>query len=151
MRNPFLIIIILFSALNSYGQNSGIHYIKFLHVGEKILPVHTLNISYQDGEVPKDKDEILLDTMAVRSIMTNEESFKNMLNYINKTTFQLGRSPGILSFGTFKIIVDGKYYYLPGLSCTAYFKNLVSVLKKKKSDPKAIQGIVDNYPCVFNP
>jgi len=57
----------------------------------------------------------------------------------------------MLSFGTFKIIIDGKYYYLPGLSCTAYFKNMVIDLKKRKGDQQVIQAIIDNYPWIFNP
>jgi hypothetical protein len=151
MRKPLLLITILFSALISYGQNTGLHYIKFWHVGEKIMSVHTLNISFQDGDIPKDSDQILLDTLNNRYIVTDKETYSIISKYLNKTNIQLARDPGILSFGTFKIIEDGNYYYLPGLSCTSYFKNLVQYLKKKKRDPQVTQAIIENYPWIFNP
>lgn len=144
-------IIILFLAIGGRGQNTVTHYIKFFHVGEKILPVHTLNISYVDGDVPRDSDEVILDTLHSVSILTDEATYNSILEYIKKTNFHFSKSPGALSFGTFKIVGDGKYYYLPDLSCTDYFKKLVVYLKKKKSDPQAIQGIIDNYPWIFNP
>jgi len=151
MRNPILSIIILLLALNSYGQNAGMHYIKFWHVGEQILPVHTIYIRYQDGVAPLDKDEVVLDSLPDKAILTDEGSFKIISRYIGKNNFQLASDPGMLSFGTFKIIIDGKYYYLPGLSCTAYFKNMVIDLKKRKGDQQVIQAIIDNYPWIFNP
>jgi len=73
------------------------------------------------------------------------------LSYIKTANFKLGTSAGRLYFGTFKVIAEGKYFYLPGNSVTAYFKKLVTYLKKKKSDPELIQAIVDNYPWIFNP
>ena len=151
MRKPLLLIIILFLTLDGYGQNTVSHYIKFFHVGEKIMPVHTLNISYQDGDVPKDTAEVLLDTLRSKLIVTDEATYNTILYYIKNTDFHFGKNPGVLSFGTFKITEEGKYYYLPDFSCTAFFKNMVLYLKKKKSDPQAIQAITDNYPWIFNP
>ncbi|MFI5138168.1 MAG: hypothetical protein ACHQIM_10090 [Sphingobacteriales bacterium] len=151
MRNPILSITMLLLTLNSYGQNTGIHYIKFWHVGEQLLPVHTLSISYQDSIIPINKDEAVLDSLPKISVVTDEGSFKIISGYIGKNNFRLAGDPGVLSFGTFKIIIDGKYYYLPGLSCTAYFKNMVHDLKKRKGDQQVIQAIIDNYPWIFNP
>jgi hypothetical protein len=151
MRKPLLSILLIFFAINTFAQNTVTHYIKFFHVGEKILPVHTLNISYIDGYVPRDTDEVILDTLRSVSILTDEATYNSILAYIQKTNFHFSKTPGQLSFGTFKILGEGKYYYLPDLSCTDYFKKLVVYLKKKKSDPQAIQGIIDNYPWIFNP
>jgi hypothetical protein len=151
MRNSIFSTIILLLALNSFGQNTGMHYIKFWHVGEQLLPVHTLNISYQDSVIPLNKDEAVLDSLPKRSVVTDEGSFKIISRYIGKNNFHLAGDPGVLSFGTFKIIIDGKYYYLPGLSCTAYFKNMVLDLKKRKGDQQLIRAIIDNYPWIFNP
>jgi len=151
LRNPLLIITIIFSAINSYGQNSGLHYIKFLHVGEKIQSVYTLNISYQNGDIPRDSDEIVSDTLHIKSIGTNEKSYKTISNYIKKTNFKFGRDAGKLYFGTFKIIEDRKYYYLPGNSATDYFKSLILYLKRKNCDPEVISAIIENYPWIFNP
>ncbi|HEY8783699.1 MAG TPA: hypothetical protein VIM16_18875 [Mucilaginibacter sp.] len=151
MRKQILLIIILFLALYSYGQNAELHYVKFLHVGENIQPVRTLNITYQEGNVPRDAVEAVADTLRAKSVVTDEKSFNAVVRYIKKTNFKLGRDAGKLYFGTFKIIEDGKYYYLPGMSITVYFKNLVLYLKKKKCDPQLISAIVDNYPWIFNP
>ena len=151
MRKPFLFIPILFFAINAFAQNRVSHYIKFFHVGEKILPVHTLNITYIDGNVPRDTDEVILDTLHSVSVLTDEATYNSILTYIQKTNFHFSKTPGQLLFGTFKIFGEGKYYYLPDLSCTDYFKKLVVYLRKRKSDLQAIQGIIDNYPWIFNP
>ena len=151
MRAPFLITSILFLALITHGQTPALHYIKFFHIGENLLPVHTLNISFEDGEVPKDSDEVVIDTLPAKSIVTDEKSYNDVLTYVKKTNFQIGKDAGKLYFGTFKIITAEKYYYLPGNSVTAYFKKLVLYLKKNKSDPNVIQAIIDNYPWIFNP
>ena len=151
MRNTSLFILSLFFAINTFAQKKVTHYIKFFHVGEKILPVHTLNISYIDGNVPRDTDEVILDTLHSVSILTDEATYNSILAYIQKANFHFSKTPGQLSFGTFKIFGEGRCYYLPDLSCTDYFKKLIVYLRKKKSDPQAIQGIIDNYPWIFNP
>jgi hypothetical protein len=151
MRNPLLLVIILFFSLNGYGQNTRLHYIKFIHVGEKLLPVHTLTVSFEDGDIPKDSVEVLLDTLSVNNVTTDEDAFYTLLHYVKSANFQLGKAAGILDFGTFKIIHDGTYFYLPGNSVTRYFKKMVLLLKRKKSDPRLIQAIIDNYPWIFNP
>lgn len=151
MKNRLLLIVLLFITLNGFGQDKAVHFIKFLHVGEKIQPVYTLNISYQNGEIPKDSAEIVSDTSHVVSILTDVTTFNTIANYIKEANFHLSPNPGKLYFGTFKIMVDGSRYYLPDLSCTAYFKKLVKVLKKAGNDPEAIKQIVDNYPWIFNP
>jgi hypothetical protein len=150
-RNPLLFVIFLLLAMNSRGQNTPLHYIKFFHIGENLVPVHTLNISFEDGEVPKDSDERVIDTLPPKSIVTDERSYDHVLTYVKKTNFQIGKDAGKLYFGTFKIIADGKYYYLPGNSVTAYFKNMVSYLKRNKCDPLVIEAMVENYPWIFNP
>ncbi len=151
MRNLLLFVTIFFCAMSSYGQNTALHYIKFFHIGENLLPVHTLNISFEDGGAPKDSDELVIDTLPAKSIVTNQRSYNNVLTYVKKTNFQIGKDAGKLYFGTFKIIAAEKYYYLPGNSVTAYFKKMVLYLKKNKSDPQLIQAIIDNYPWIFNP
>ena len=151
MKTPFLITSILFLALIAHGQTPALRYIKFFHIGENLVPVHTLNISFEDGEVPKDSDERVIDTLPPKSIVTDKRSYSNVLNYVKKTNFQIGKDAGKLYFGTFKIIAAEKYYYLPGNSVTAYFKKMVLYLKKNKSDPQLIQAIIDNYPWIFNP
>jgi hypothetical protein len=151
MRNPLLFIVVVFLSISAYGQAPRQHYIKFLHVGEKIQPVNTINISYQDVTIPRDSIEQAIDSLPVKSIVTDRESYNAVRSYIKKATFKMGRSPGQLYFGTFKITDEGKYFYLPGNSVTAYFKNMVLYLKKKKSDPQLIHTIIDNYPWIFNP
>jgi hypothetical protein len=153
MRNPFLFIALLVISLNSFGQKSEQRFIKFFHVGEQIQPVYTLNISYSNAGVPKDPDERVLDTLPAKSIVTDEKSYDAVLSYIKHTNFKLGPSEnaGKLYFGTFKVIYEGRYFYLPGNSVTKYFKDMVAYLKKKKTDPNLTQEIVDNYPWIFNP
>src|SRR5580692_7567322 len=108
MRNPILLILLLFVKLNGFGQDKGVHYIKFLHVGEKIQPVYTVYISYQNGDIPKDSAEIVADTSHVVSILTDVTTFNRIANYIKEANFHLSPNPGKLDFGTFKIVVDGK-------------------------------------------
>jgi hypothetical protein len=151
MIKQLLLITIVFLTLSVHGQTTDQHYIKFLHVGEQILPVHTLNISFGTGDVPRDSIEIINDTLQVISYVTDEKSFKAIADYVSDANFHLTGKPGRLEFGTFKIIRDGKYYYLPDVSVTGYFKKMIRVLKKKNSDPMLISTIVDNYPWIFNP
>jgi hypothetical protein len=152
MRNPLLIVLLLLAS-NGFGQSSGQHFIKFFHVGQQIQPVYTLNISPSNAGVPKDPDERVIDTLPAKSIVTDEKSYNNILSYIKHTNFRLGtkESAGKLYFGTFKVIYEGKYFYLPGNSVTKYFKDMVTYLKKKESDPNLTREIVDNYPWIFNP
>lgn len=151
MIKHFLLITIVFLTISVHGQTTDQHYIKFLHVGEHILPVHTLNISYGTGEVPRDSVEIINDTLQVISYVTDEKSFKTIAEYVHDANFHLSSNPGKLEFGTFKIVRDGKYYYLPDVSVTDYFKKMIRFLKKNNSDPMLISAIVDNYPWIFNP
>jgi len=151
MIKQLLLISIVFFALSVHGQTTDQHYIKFLHVGEHILPVHTLNISFETGDVPRDSVEIINDTLQVISYVTDEKSFNAIADYIHDANFHLSSNPGRLEFGTFKVIKDGKYYYIPDVSVTGYFKKMILFLKKKNSDPMLISAIVDNYPWIFNP
>jgi len=151
MVKQLLSITLILLTFSVRAQTADQHYIKFLHVGEKILPVHTLNISFGDADVPRDSLEIINDTLQVISYVTNEKSFRIIADYIHDANFHLSGSPGKLEFGTFKIIRDGKYYYLPDVSVTRYFKKMVKYLKKNNSDPLLISAIVDNYPWIFNP
>jgi hypothetical protein len=151
MRKAFFLITALFLAIaTTYGQTAT-HYVKFFHVGEKVMPVNTLNITYQDGDVPRDPAQKVIDTLKSRQITTDERTYDILLSYVKHSNYKLGTSPGKLNFGTFKIIFEGSRYYVPGRSCTAYFKDMVAYLKKRKCDPEAIQGITDNYPWIFNP
>jgi len=151
MIKQLLLITLVFITLAVHGQTTDQHYIKFLHVGERILPVHTLNISFETGEIPTDSIEIINDTLQVISYVTDEKSFNTISEYLHDANFRLSSRPGRLEFGTFKIIRDGRYYYLPDASVTGYFKNLIRFLKKKNCDPILIKTIIDNYPWIFNP
>ncbi|WP_295676067.1 hypothetical protein [uncultured Mucilaginibacter sp.] len=151
MIKQLLLIAFVFLTLSVHGQTTDPHYIKFLHVGERILNVHTLNISYGTGEVPRDSVEIINDTLQVISCVTDEKSFNTIADYIHDAKFHLSNKPGRLEFGTFKVIKDGRYFYLPDVSVTSYFKKMILFLKKKNSDPMLISAIVDNYPWIFNP
>jgi hypothetical protein len=145
MRKFILLAVAFFIAVNSFAQNTEIHYIKFFHVGEQIDPVPTLNITFREGAVPKDKYEAVLDTTAAKTIVTDEKSYNAVLNYINSTHLPYEKTGLNLSFGTFKIINDGKYFYLPSSYSATYLKNLVAYLKKKKADEPLIDGIAANY------
>ena len=151
MRKRFLLIIVIFLSARVYAQNTIIHYTKFLHVGERILPVHTLNISYENGVIPTDSTEIINDTLSVVNIVTDEPSYKTLVDYLKNTNFKFSKHPGKLEFGTFKVIRDGRYFYLPDFSSPAYFKNMVKYLKKKKADANLIASITANYPWIYNP
>lgn len=151
MIKQLLLITIVFLTLSVNGQTTDQHYIKFLHVGERILPVHTLNISIGTDVVPRDSVEIINDTLQVISYVTDKKSFNAIADYVHDAKFHLSNKPGRLEFGTFKVIKDGKYYYLPDVSVTGYFKKMIVFLKKKNSDPMLISAIVDNYPWIFNP
>ena len=151
MRKWFLLIIIVFLTFRVHAQNIVIHYIKFLHVGEKILPVHTLNISYEQGIIPTDSTEVINDTLRVINVVTDEPSYKTLVDYLKNTNFKFSKHPGKLEFGTFKIIRDGRYFYLPDFSSPQYFKNMVKYLEKKKADPALVTSIVVNYPWIYNP
>src|SRR2546430_17281421 len=102
MRKQLLALIIVFLALTGYGQNAGVHYIKFLHVGENMQPVRTLNITDQQKDVPRDPVEAVTDTLRSKLLVTDEKSFNTVLKYIKKTNFKLGVYPGELYFCTFK-------------------------------------------------
>jgi len=151
MIKKLLLIPILFLTLIARGQNADQHYIKFLHVGERILPVHTLNISFGYDDVPRDSVEIINDTLRVVSIVTDSVSYNTISDYVHHAKFRLSKSAGKLEFGTFKIIRDGKYYYVPDVSCTDYFKKLVKRLQKSHADPLLIKAIMDNYTWIFTP
>ena len=152
MKKKLLLIALLFLAIHSYGQDqSALHYIKFFHIGEKIMPVHMLAITYQQGEVKKDSAEMVIDTLPMRPVVTDEKSYWLVSRYLKKAGFKLGKRAGKLEFGTFKIIEDGKYFFLPDYSVTDYFKKMVMYLKKSNADPALVHAIIDNYPWVFNP
>jgi hypothetical protein len=151
MRKMLPLFIATFMAFTALGQGAAFHYIKFLHVGERIMPVHTLNITSGDGVAPTDSTEIINDTLKVISVATDEASFKILDNYVKNANFRIVMNRGLLNFGTFKIIRDGNRFYLPDFSVTKYFKKMVATLKSKKADPALIQAIEDNYPWIFNP
>jgi hypothetical protein len=151
MIKKLLLITLVFFSLRVSAQTKNQPYIKFLHVGERILPVHTLNIVFSPGDVPTDPIEIINDTLEVISYVTDERSFNNVAEYIHKANFHLSSNPGKLEFGTFKVIRDGTYYYLPDESVTKYFKNMIRFLKNKEADPTLIKTIINNYPWIFNP
>ena len=152
MRKSFLLIIACFLTTTVWAQDNNFHYIKLLHVGEHIMPVHTLNISTGDGHIRQDSAELLNDTLKAVFISTDEKSYKALSYYLYDANFKIRPMfAGKVEFGTFKIIEDGKRYYVPDVSVTKYFKKMVDYLKKKKVDPVLVQAIMDNYPWVFNP
>jgi hypothetical protein len=151
MRKPLLLFIALLLTLHTYGQNGNFHYIKFVHVGEQIMPVHTLNISTGDGIVPPDSAEMLIDTLKVISIAADAQSYKALSAYLYWANFRMRPVPEKIDFGTFKIIEDGKRFYVPDVSVTKFFEKMVAYLKKKKADPQLIQAIKDNYTWIFYP
>jgi len=151
MKKLVLFVIPLLVAIHVTAQsNAGLHYIKFLHVGEQIMPVHNLGISVGDGALPKDSAEMVNDSLQLISVVTDEKSFEAVNSYIEHADFKIKRSSK-LEFGTFKIIDDGKRFYLPGVSVTSYFKKMVKYLSKEKADPQLIAAITNNYPWIFNP
>jgi len=151
MKKPLLFIITLFLAIGVHAQNTALHYIKFLHVGEQIMPVHPLNITYGDGVAPRDSAEMINDTLQVISITTDQKSFEELSSYVSRSNFRIRRTGHKIEFGTFKIISDGKRFYLPDLSVTNFFKKMVKHLKSEHADPQLISAIVGNYPWIFNP
>jgi hypothetical protein len=156
MKNDMkYLLLLLFAALftvNAQAQNGEFHYIKLLHVGEHIMPVRTLNISVGDGHIRQDSAEMLNDTLKAVFVNTDEKSYKALSYYLYDANFKIRpMSAGKVEFGTFKIIEDGKRYYVPDVSVTKYFKKMVEYLKKKKADPQLVQAIIDNYQWVFNP
>jgi len=152
MRHFFIFLFATLIAINARAQGSEFHYIKLLQVGEHIMQVRTLNISTGDGHIRQDSAEMLNDTLKAVFVSTDEKSYKALSYYLYDANFKIRpMSAGKVEFGTFKIIEDGKRYYVPDLSVTKYFKKMVEYLKKKKADPQLVQAILDNYPWVFNP
>jgi hypothetical protein len=152
MRFFLLTVIAGLLSINVYAQDGNFHYIKLLQVGERIMYVPTLNISTGDGSIRQDSVEALNDTLKAVFISTDSKSYKALSDYLYGANFKIRPATnGKVEFGTFKIIEDGKRFYVPDLSVTKYFKNMVVYLKKRKADPQLIQTITDNYPWVFNP
>ena len=152
MRFFLLTVIAAFLTINVYAQDGGFHYIKLLHVGEQIMPVHALNISTGDGSIRQDSVEALNDTLKAVFISTDQKSYKILSDYLYEANFKIRAvTTGKVEFGTFKIIEDGKRFYVPDVGVTKFFKQMVAFLKKKNADPQLIQTITDNYPWVFNP
>jgi len=151
MGKSAFFIFLFFVSSHAFGQNAEFHYVKFIHVGEQLLPVHALNVSCGNGDVPSDSAELVNDTLQSVSIVTDKDSYESLQSYLKYTDYKLAKDPGALGFGTFKMISDNNRYYIPGPSVTPYFKKMVKYLKKKKADPQLIQTIIDNYPWIFNP
>jgi hypothetical protein len=151
MRYFILVLFAAFLSLTVRAQDTGFHYIKLVHVGERIMPVRTLNISTGEGRIRQDSVEALNDTLKAVFVSTDPKSYKALSDYLYEANFKIRPARGKVEFGTFKIIEDGKRYYVPDLSATRYFLKMVKYLKKKKADPQLIQTITDNYPWVFNP
>ncbi len=152
MRNPFLLAILLVITISAAGQTTVSHYVKFFHVGQKVLPVYTLNVCYEQGDIPRDSIEATLDTLKPKTIVTDKATYDALADYVKNAHFHLSKKDaGILNFGTFRITQDGQHYYVPDKSCTDYFKNMITYLRKKKGDKDTIQGIIDNYQWIFNP
>jgi hypothetical protein len=141
MRKTALFVLVFFAAIHAYAQDTTFHYIKFLHVGERIMP----------GDVPLDSAELLNDTIPSVSIITDRQSYQTLRTFMKYSDYHLVRNPGMLEFGTLKMISDNNWYFIPGSSVSPYFKKMVKYLKKNKADPQLIQAIIDNYPWVFNP
>ncbi|HZY38160.1 MAG TPA: hypothetical protein VFE53_16000 [Mucilaginibacter sp.] len=151
MRYFFLTLVAILFAAAAHAQDTSFHYIKLIHVGERIMSVRTLNISTGDGRIRQDSVEALNDTLKAVFYSTDAKSYKFLSDYVDDARFKIRPLSSKVEFGTFKIIADGKRYYVPDLSVTLYFKKMVVYLKKKKADPQLIQAIIDNYPWVFNP
>jgi hypothetical protein len=151
MRKAACLFSLVTFSIAAFAQDTTFHYIKFLHVGQQIMMVHPLNISCGQGVVPRDSAELVNDTLQSVSIVTDKKSYTDLRYFMRWSDYHLVRNPGILDFGTFKMIADNYRYYVPGSSVTDYFKKMIGYLKKKKDDPQLIQGIINNYPWVFNP
>jgi len=152
MKFFLLTVIAGILTVNVYAQDGSFHYIKFLHVGERIMPVRTLNISTGDGRIRQDSVEALNDTLKAVFISTDPKSYKTLSDYLYGVNFKIRpAASGKVEFGTFKIIEDGKRFYVPDVSVTKFFKKMLEYLKKRNADPQLIQTITDNYPWVFNP
>lgn len=143
-------MLFLFGA-HSFAQSLVQHYIKFVHVGQRIESVRTLNITYEDGKVPRDTVEYLNDTLKSVNVLTDQQSFHALSRFLQKANYRLRRMSISLQFGTFKIICNGNRFYVPDISVTDYFQRMIDYLKKKKADPQLITAITDNYPWIFNP
>ena len=151
MRKAAFLFFLTFVSIRAFAQDTTFHYIKFLHVGQQIMEVHPMYIVCGNGEVPLDSAELLNDTIKVTSIKTDWRSYNALRIYMKYSDYKIKREHDLLGFGTFKMINDNSRYYIPGPSVTIYFKKMVKYLKKKQADPQLIQGIIDNYPWVFNP
>jgi len=144
-------LLLPFFAGAARAQDTTFHYIKLVHVGEHIVPVRTLNISVGNGIIHQDSVEALNDTLKAVFVSTDPKSYKTLSYYLYDARFKIRPARGVVEFGTFKIIEDGKRYYVPDVSITPYLKKMVAYLKKKHADPQLVQTIEDNYPWVFNP
>jgi hypothetical protein len=151
MRRTALFLLIIFASLHAFSQNNSFHYIKFLHVGERIMRVPALNISTGNGEVPIDSAEVLNDTIPSVSVVTDQKSYGYLRSFLKYSSYKLVKNPGVLEFGTLKVISDNNRYFISGSSAVGYFKKMIKYLKSKKADPGLIQAIINNYPWVFNP
>jgi hypothetical protein len=152
MRFFLLTVIAGFLTINVYAQDGSFHYIKLLQVGERIMSVRTLNISTGDGRIRQDSVEALNDTLKAIFVSTDQKSYKLLSDYLYGANFKIRPAiTGKVEFGTFKVVEDGKRFYVPDVSVTKFFKKMVAELKKKNADPQLIQAITDNYPWVFNP
>lgn len=142
----------VFLSAGSFAQDDGFHYVKLLQVGEHIMQVRTLNISTGEGKIRQDSVEVLNDTLKAVFVSTDAKSYQALSDYLYDANFKIRpMSRGKVEFGTFKIIEDGKRFYVPDVGVTKFFKKMVEYLKKKKADQQLVQSIIDNYPWVFNP
>jgi hypothetical protein len=151
MKKLLFLSVLLFFGMHSIAQSLVQHYIKFVHVGQRIESVRTLNITYEDGKVPRDSVEYLNDTLKSVNVLTDQQSFHDLSRFLDKANYKMRRMSISLQFGTFKIITDGRRFYVPDISVTDYFERMIGYLKKKKADPQLITAITDNYPWIFNP
>lgn len=147
----FLLLLAVFTVCFANAQDTAFHYVKLVHVGEHIMPVRTLNISVGNGTIQQDSVEALNDTLQSVFVSTDIKSYKILSNYLDNARFRIKPAGGRIEFGTFKIIADGKRYYVPDISITPYLKKMIAYLKKKNADAQLVQSIIDNYPWVFNP
>lgn len=147
----FLLLLSLLITGAVCAQDTAFHYIKLVQVGEHIMPVRTLNISMGNGIIHQDSVEVLNDTLKAVFVSTDPKSYKALSYYLYGARFKIRPTGGKVEFGTFKIIEDGKRFYVPDISITPFLKKMVAYLKKKQADPQLVQAIIDNYPWVFNP
>lgn len=152
MKYLLLVLSAILVSPSLFAQDNDFHYVKLLQVGEHIMQVRTLNISTGEGRIRQDSVEVLNDTLKAVFVSTDAKSYKALSDYLYDANFKIRpMSRGKVEFGTFKIIEDGKRFYVPDVGVTKFFKQMVEYLKKRKADPQLVQAITDNYPWVFNP